>query len=583
MGLTKNGNKSTASRFKYGKTYFVPSLKIHKLKPDDIKPGVDIPARLITCLQESVTKRSDVYVADKWLKSLEKDYCKDLVKDTTDALKWLEWCNDKGKVVKKYFYPFTFDFDSLYDRISPDLAFKALQDAMATCRPSWSSDFKSWLLELVDLSLESSIGEYAGNLFKARKGLPTGGSLIVQLANISVFFVLNKVLYSNSTLMNDVVSIKRYIDDGIGVHTMTERRFELWKVKVSKLVLDQHRLLIKESDWSVPKAKFSMINFLDINFSFDKNNALQTDLYKKPTDARCFLSFSSCHPQYTFSGTVYSQALRLRRIINDDARLQLRLTELGSDFIKCKYPPQMVGNIMKKVMSMRRSLEKKVKDEEESDKVMVISTYGRDKQLVNTINNLKNNCESLKFQFVKKSGPSLGNILAKSKSTALGHPFGKTSPCPRARCGNCDLMSGNDFIKMMSSSKIINTAYGSCITRMLIYHTNCKICEKSYVGKTVQILGDRINGHRNKFYDCLRGITEDKDSDDDEYVLGRHLVLCHNLQSVGAFNENYRFTVLEHCSPFNLDLNEHKWIQRLKCIKPFGLNSHDPFGIPLVL
>ena len=144
-------------------------------------------------------------------------------------------------------------------------------------------------------------------------------------------------------------------------------------------------------------------------------------------------------------------------------------------------------------------------------------------------------------------------------------------------------MSESDFIKMSSSSKIINTAGGSCISRMLIYHANCMICDKCYVGKTVQILGDRINGHRSKFYSCLRGIMEDKDGDDDEFILGRHLVLCHNLQTDGAFNENYRFTILEHCSPFNLDLNEHKWIQRLKCIKPFGLNSHDPFGIPLVL
>ena len=55
MGITKKDNKSTASRFKYGKTYFVPSLKIHKLKPEDIKPGADIPARLITCLQESLS------------------------------------------------------------------------------------------------------------------------------------------------------------------------------------------------------------------------------------------------------------------------------------------------------------------------------------------------------------------------------------------------------------------------------------------------------------------------------------------------------------------------------------------------
>ena len=174
-------------------------------------------------------------------------------------------------------------------------------------------------------------------------------------------------------------------------------------------------------------------------------------------------------------------------------------------------------------------------------------------------------------------------MLTKSKATSLGHPFGSTSSCPRDRCGNCKLMSESDFIKMSSSSKIINTAGGSCISRMLIYHANCMICDKRYVGKTVQILGDRINGHRSKFYSCLRGIMEDKNGDDDEFILGRHLVLCHNLQTDGAFNENYRFTILEHCSPFNLDLNEHKWIQRLKCIKPFGLNSHDPFGIPLIL
>ena len=137
---------------------------------------------------------------------------------------------------------------------------------------------------------------------------------------------------------------------------------------------------------------------------------------------------------------------------------------------------------------------------------------------------------------------------------------------------------------MNSSSKMINTACGSCTSRMLIYHANCMICNKCYVGKTVQILGDRINGHRSKFYSCLRGVMEDKNGgDDDEFILGRHLLLYHNLQTSGAFNENYQFTILEHCSPFNLDLNEHKWIQRLKSIKPFGLNSHDPFGTPLIL
>ena len=73
VGITAENNKSTASRFKYGRTYYVPSLKIHKLPPEELIPGVDIPSRLITCLQEGVTKRSDVFIADKWLKDLERD------------------------------------------------------------------------------------------------------------------------------------------------------------------------------------------------------------------------------------------------------------------------------------------------------------------------------------------------------------------------------------------------------------------------------------------------------------------------------------------------------------------------------
>ena len=116
-----------------------------------------------------------------------------------------------------------------------------------------------------------------------------------------------------------------------------------------------------------------MINFLVINFSFDKN-ALQTDLYRKPTNAGSFLNYSSCHPQYTFSGTIYSQALRLRRIINCNICLVRRLTELGEDFAKCNYPVAMIENIIYKVSCMERVLESNKKDPPtaDSDSVLVI-------------------------------------------------------------------------------------------------------------------------------------------------------------------------------------------------------------------
>ena len=60
-----------------------------------------------------------------------------------------------------------------------------------------------------------------------------------------------------------------------------------------------------------------------------------------------------------------------------------------------------------------------------------------------------------------------------------------------------------------------------------------------------------------------------------------HLYKNHGLTEKEAFNESYVFTILQVCSPKNLDVQEHKWIQKLKCVAPHGLNSHDPFGIPI--
>ena len=174
----------------------------------------------------------------------------------------------------------------------------------------------------MQLSIDSAIGEYRGKFYRHKGGCLTGGSLSVQIANVAVFFVLNKVLYQDKSLMKDVIDIKRFIDDGVGVHRMNQNSFEKWKIDVSKRV-KVYGLTIKKEDWSEPKQKHAMINFLDINFLFDKTKKLQTDLYRKPTDARSYLHFDSCHPPHCFSGVVKSQAVRLRRIINDDHRLTL--------------------------------------------------------------------------------------------------------------------------------------------------------------------------------------------------------------------------------------------------------------------
>ena len=81
------------------------------------------------------------------------------------------------------------------------------------------------------------------------------------------------------------------------------------------LFIDEYT--IKDVDMFVP--------FLDIQFCFDSSGKLQTDLYVKPTDARSYLNFNSFHPRHIFLGIVYSQCLRIRRIINNNDHRKIRL------------------------------------------------------------------------------------------------------------------------------------------------------------------------------------------------------------------------------------------------------------------
>ena len=187
---------------------------------------------------------------------------------------------------------------------------------------------------------------------------------------------------------------------------------------------------------------------LDINFCFDPANGnLKTDLYVKETDSRSYLHFGSCHPNHIYSGIVFSQCLRLRRIINDNTRLKQRLSELEVSFKKCRYPTKMIQNISKKVQSLERNINEEKKKKENGNKIRVISTYGCDSDLVSSVKNIEKdlretksfsskmvpckseNKENSLFTFVKKTGPNLKQKLVKVKQYAVGDKFGKFRPC----------------------------------------------------------------------------------------------------------------------------------------------------------
>ena len=60
---------------------------------------------------------------------------------------------------------------------------------------------------------------------------------------------------------------------------------------------------------------------------------------------------------------------------------------------------------------------------EKEDAIMVISTYGSHRKLTGIVKNIEKHSDELKFLYIKKTDPSLRNILIKSKVSALWHPF----------------------------------------------------------------------------------------------------------------------------------------------------------------
>ena len=93
-----------------------------------------------------------------------------------------------------------------------------------------------WILALIEFSLKASVAKYDNSWWKQKNGIPTGGRLCVQLANRTVFYVMSEKVYKVPGMMEKILDIKRFIDDGGGLHLGNEEEFEEWLRKVNSLL-----------------------------------------------------------------------------------------------------------------------------------------------------------------------------------------------------------------------------------------------------------------------------------------------------------------------------------------------------------
>ena len=263
----------------------------------------------------------------------------------------------------------------------------------------------------------------------------------------------------------------------------------------------------------------------------------------------------------------------------------------------------MVDNIAANVLNKDRILERRTKttaastaQTTTSEPIRVISSFGSDSDLVNVVQKYEphlrrtqsfyeeetqssssktsSKSKSKLFQFVKKTGSTLRSRLVTSKELALGSKHGKTEPCSKKNCKCCGMILSKDTISV--NGKKIKSAPGTCKTYNIVYLVQCSICKKSCVGRTVNSLHKRLDGHRSKFYEIIDGRAVDITSD--EYSLGVHLI-DHGLGKHTDFNENLKTFILENCSPSQLEVKENKYIHLLRSLRPHGLNTINPFGL----
>ena len=96
-----------------------------------------------------------------------------------------------------------------------------------------------------------------------------------------------------------------------------------------------------------------------------------------------------------------------------------------------------------------------------------------------------------------------------------------------------------------------------------------------------------VTEHRANFYKILNDPSlkhsdEYLREDSDTYSLGAHLVDEHGITNRPDFDLSYTVFILKNSSPRSLEVNEHLFIQKLRTLKPHGINSCDPFGMPLL-
>ena len=188
-GITPNNHPKLAPEYQPESPYAYPLFKVHKLSREDLDNKKIPPNRLV-----HASKFGPLYRMEKWvspyLTKISREYCKsEFILDTGDLIQQFETVNQSQTLKNENVHLFTLDVKSLYPSIKPNLALQAIRDVLSTDKTT-KKNLKKAIAQFIELSFENSYVTYKNDCYRSKVGIPTGGSLSRQIADIFLHWIL---------------------------------------------------------------------------------------------------------------------------------------------------------------------------------------------------------------------------------------------------------------------------------------------------------------------------------------------------------------------------------------------------------
>lgn len=428
---------------------FYGTAKLHKLEEGcgDVN---QLPVRPIISNIGTATYKTSKYLA-KLLAPLTKS--KYTIESTKDFIAYTK----KLKVSKNH-EMVSFDVSNLFTNVPLDFTINLILEKVYDKKVLQTKLKREELKELLEICTKEMHFTFDGKIYRQSDGVCMGSPLGPVLANVFMVDLEETIV---PQLQTSMPTWRRYVDDTL---TMVQK--------------GKRNEIISSLNNFHPNIKFTheiekegQIAFLDVLLTKEENGAIQTAVYRKPTNNSIYIHWESYAPKQWKVGTLFGIIRRAYEICSTKDALSKELAHVRRVFTTTNgYPHRLVTSIFRKVkQNIEESPQTQSDDEEE------------------TLNDEPNDTQVLMLK-VPYAGEA-GESIIKSLKSTLRRNLPTNLECRIVQTGT--KLSKNFNIKDKVDGKHLSN---------FIYHHKCKNkkCKEDYIGETSRRRSVRTTEHGGK-------------------------------------------------------------------------------------